>query len=167
MGNNIIAVILMLFTIAVLIMIWHRHKLIANANACDNIKLSPEAKERMIKKTRQMYEANDDREQKTTADIFNLIKELERIQGNKITIINDTLSLNYTNSNPPVIVLIKIPDGTNCDDAYYFIEEYVNKQKHIMLSRFNYNELEKINRKFEAIRKMNETIEQYDNTPKS
>ena len=126
-------------------------------------KKQPTTKEDVIRN----YEASDNREQKTTADIFNLIKELERIQGNKITIINDTLSLNYTNSNPPVIVLIKIPDGTNCNDAYYFIEEYVNKQRRIMLSRFNYNEFEKINRKFEAIRKMNETIEQYDNTPKS
>lgn len=160
MGNYLIAAYMVSIVITVSVMLWRRHKLINKA--CDSIKLSPEAKERMREKIREMYEANDDREPRTTADIFNLIKELEQIQGNKVIVKNAPLSILY-GKDSPLITEVRIPYNAYCNDVYYFIEEYVKKQRRMLRNRFNHASFDKISSQFDAIKKINETIEQYEN----
>lgn len=67
--------------------------------------------------------------------IVELIRELEKVQGNKIDIIRGNLS--YTYGLDGLIKTIMLPSTGKCDEIYNFIEDAFNRQKMNMKSRNN------------------------------
>jgi len=66
---------------------------------------------------------------KTIEDVYNVIKELESMQGCVIEVKEGPTSYQYTNEEVPKVINITIANGADCSDIYYWIEDLLLKSK--------------------------------------